>query len=179
MMRKSALYDIGLYNEKYYLQDLDLWLRLSKEYKIINLNKVLLKHRVYRESLSHTHQVRIRLELDQIIAEFIRSKSSAISEEDHLCLKKMLKFEIQPSSSTGRKVLAVFDNFYDSVAGDELHNPVISEIKNKLKMYYLPRLFLTNRLLAIKTARSIIMRQPAILMDGKFYGKVMKSLGAG
>lgn len=51
--RKRIIDEVGYYNEKYkYAQDFDLWFRISRRYKIMNLSKVLLKYRIHSQRLS-------------------------------------------------------------------------------------------------------------------------------
>jgi glycosyltransferase involved in cell wall biosynthesis len=58
IMRKDVLHQEGyLYNEKINrAEDYDMWVRISKKYKLSNLEKVLLKYRVHDESISRVHK---------------------------------------------------------------------------------------------------------------------------
>ncbi|MBA2846972.1 glycosyltransferase involved in cell wall biosynthesis [Methanococcus maripaludis] len=47
MIRKSALLNVGYYNEKYDVcEDYDLWFKIANNYKIGNLDEFLLKYRI-------------------------------------------------------------------------------------------------------------------------------------
>jgi len=175
LIRKKALDKVGLYNEKYILQDYELWLRVAREYKIANINKALLKRRVLKNSLSRNSKDKIGIECDQIIMDNIYYYMPEINTHDCLPLKRMLKYELQASPSDGQKVLDLFDKFFDAVAGEESSDMRILKIRNRIKMYYLPRLFNANKNFAIKTAGKIIRKQPSILKDSKFYRKIMKA----
>ena len=53
MIRKSALIDIGGYNESLpYAQDYDLWLRLSQKYELANIPEFLCTVRILRKGVS-------------------------------------------------------------------------------------------------------------------------------
>jgi len=53
--KKSAVEQIGGYNENFkYTQDYELYSRLSKKYKISNLNQILIKHRTHSQSISQS-----------------------------------------------------------------------------------------------------------------------------
>lgn len=48
--KRIILEEFNGYNEKYEVEDHDLWLRISKKYKIVKLDKVLLKVRLSKQS---------------------------------------------------------------------------------------------------------------------------------
>ena len=53
LIRKSALFEVGLYNEKFDRQDgYDLWLKLSKRYQIKNVNLPLFYYRQHGKNLT-------------------------------------------------------------------------------------------------------------------------------
>lgn len=53
LIRKSALFEVGLYNEKFDRQDgYDVWLKLSKRYQIRNVNLPLFYYRQHGKNLT-------------------------------------------------------------------------------------------------------------------------------
>lgn len=52
MVRKSALDEVGGYDTRYRLDDHPLWLKISKKYKILYLNEVLVYYRDHDNNLS-------------------------------------------------------------------------------------------------------------------------------
>jgi hypothetical protein len=55
MMRRSALEYVGGYDENFlYAQDYDLWLRLSKNFKLANIDQPLYCWRLTNECISHS-----------------------------------------------------------------------------------------------------------------------------
>ena len=52
MLRRSALEEIGFYDEQFALsQDYDLWFRISKKYQLANLDEVLMRRREGKQTL--------------------------------------------------------------------------------------------------------------------------------
>jgi glycosyltransferase involved in cell wall biosynthesis len=57
LIRKSSLFEVGLYNEKFDRQDgYDLWIKLSKRYKIKNINLPLFYYRQHDKNLTTNNQ---------------------------------------------------------------------------------------------------------------------------
>ncbi len=57
MMRKTCLFDVGLYDESFEkAQDYDLWLRISERYKIYNISEYLYMWRIHDKNLSVKHR---------------------------------------------------------------------------------------------------------------------------
>jgi glycosyltransferase involved in cell wall biosynthesis len=57
LIRKSALFEVGLYNEKFDRQDgYDVWLKLSKRYQVRNINLPLFYYRQHGKNLTGNSQ---------------------------------------------------------------------------------------------------------------------------
>lgn len=60
MIRKSSIEKVGIYNEAFqYCEDYDLWIRILTHFKIINIDKFLLKYRISIEQSKNLHLHRI------------------------------------------------------------------------------------------------------------------------
>lgn len=56
MFRRNCIEKLGLYNEEFkYGGDYDLWLRISEQYKVCNLNEFLYKWRMHSQGISQAH----------------------------------------------------------------------------------------------------------------------------
>jgi glycosyltransferase involved in cell wall biosynthesis len=174
LMRKKALFEVGLYSEDYLAQDYDLWVRLSRRHPIANLDKVLFKYRIYQDSQSHNFPKEFFKDCTKIIMNNIKYYWPGLKEEDHLCLMRMLTFLPQNSSLEGQKALLLFEDFFNRALLQYRQYSKIKRIKDRMKMYYLPRLFLTNKVLSIKIALRVIISQPWILLNKKLYAKIFK-----
>ena len=53
VLRRSAILQVGNYRDKCYIEDYDLWLRVSQKYKIANLDIPLVKYRIHQSSTTH------------------------------------------------------------------------------------------------------------------------------
>lgn len=70
MMRRSALLAIGGYREEYeYLEDFDLWLRLSEHGRLANIPQVLFHYRVHHTNVIVTKVGRQKQLADRIVSE--------------------------------------------------------------------------------------------------------------
>jgi len=70
MYRKKAVVDAGNYYPRTYpTEDLDLWIRLGKDYEFSNVDEFLFKYRVLSKSVSH--QRLIRLEMKVVLVRMI------------------------------------------------------------------------------------------------------------
>ena len=58
MIRRSTLMESNFnYNENcMHAEDYDLWVKISKRHKLININKVLLSHRIHKTNIGSVHQ---------------------------------------------------------------------------------------------------------------------------
>jgi len=174
LMRREAIFDVGLYDEKYIAQDFDLWVKLSRKYLISNLPKILFKYRLYKGMQSSRLSNEFQKDCQDIIVKNIKHFCPNLNEKEKSSLMRMLKFLPQEAQEDGERVIETFDNFfYQATAG---YNNTISNIKDKLKLYYMPRLFRTNRTLSLKTALNLIKSNPSFLKDKKLYSKICKSI---
>lgn len=52
MVRRSAIADVGFYDEALFYEDLDMWLRLSFRFRFVFLPGLLVRYRAYEDSMS-------------------------------------------------------------------------------------------------------------------------------
>lgn len=105
MFKKDVICELGGYNELFrYVQDYELWIRVSRDYKISNLNKPLYKLRIHSESIgsnkieeSRLYSVLARkinqkdlnpLVIQEIYNNGIKSLYNYLSENELLEIKK-------------------------------------------------------------------------------------------
>lgn len=175
LMRRTAVLDVGLYDERLMAQDYDFWIRLSRKYYFTNLKKVLFKYRIVKNSQTQKFQEILSKEAGEIIKGNIKHHCPYLGDSQMNSLWCMLNFLPQDSRQQGENVLELFDDFFEKVMISELKNRKVQKIKQKIKLYYLPKLFLTNPALAVKTAFSIISIQPTLLLNTRVYHKVVKT----
>lgn len=74
MLRKAALTQVGLYEERYpHAEDLDLWLKLSEIGQLANIPEYLLKYRQHLESIGHTKRaLQLKSAADAVFAAYER-----------------------------------------------------------------------------------------------------------
>jgi len=176
LMRKSALLDAGFYNESYYPQDYDLWVRIVRKHKIVNLNEFLVKHMVSTRQQSKEYRSDIVLDLDNIIMSNIKHYLPSIDEKDAAALVRMLQYMPQKSREDGLKVLNIFNLFFKEYMGAENVNKMVRKIKDKMRLFYLLQLFKTNFLYSAAESLKTVCRNPDLLCEKKLYGKIMKTI---
>ncbi|MEQ1636923.1 MAG: glycosyltransferase [Methylococcales bacterium] len=79
LIKKQALIDVGLYEEYIFIEDWNMWLKLSKQYKFKYIDKVVAFYRVH-DSNSITY-LNARLSMDKI---------KILEREKHYCAEKRL-----------------------------------------------------------------------------------------
>jgi len=175
LMRKSALFEAGLYNERYIAQDYDLWVRLSSKYYLANIKDILYKYRIHKNSQTAALSKVFEKETREVIENNIKFYCPELEDRDKKILSRMLNFLPQESYGQGKKALVLFDRYFNSALAQSIDDKRIGKIKNKLKMYYLPLLFRSNKWLCVRIALRIIRAYPGLLLEKKFYTKIIKS----
>ncbi len=107
MFRKSKVEEIGGYLEKDFpAEDLSLWMRLSNQYPIGSIPRVLLYYTIHETSITNRNNIEMKNTAKRLSENF----AIDISENDvKIEAQKMLKiYQEEPRSST-RKLLFVFD----------------------------------------------------------------------
>jgi glycosyltransferase involved in cell wall biosynthesis len=81
LIRKSALFEVGLYNEKFDRQDgYDVWLKLSKRYQVRNINLPLFYYRQHGKNLTGNSQklLKVRSEIFETHIKNLPKKNDCI-----------------------------------------------------------------------------------------------------
>jgi glycosyltransferase involved in cell wall biosynthesis len=180
MMRKSMLVDVGLYNEAMsldgYPQDYDLWMRIIAKYSMANIAEPLLKYRVLDKSESRAFSDKTMQYRMLITATKIRRYMKDWPEGDIDSLTRMLEYIPQDSSQQGEKVLKLFDSYFNVFMDNEKDCLRFQKQKARIKFYYLPVLFSTNKFLALGEMWRVCLRYPEIILDERFYKKLIKGI---
>lgn len=179
MLRREIFGDIGYYNEKYYIaQDYDLWIRISRKYRIVNLSQVLLKYRIHKQSLTNdSFQMSIK-EAENIINFNITYYMPEINVTERRILFNMLLFHKQNNKKEGEKVFDVFHFFYLQVMSGELKNTdkIAIEYCKRFKLFYLPQLFSTNMISSLKMLVYNFFVHPHLIMNKRFFVSIYRSI---
>lgn len=176
IMRRKVLMQIGSYDEGSRAQDYELWTRVLRKYRIANIGRFLVKHRVSRYQETVVDRAAIGCDTELIIARNIRHYMPSIAQEELFLLTKMLAFRPQPTREGGKKVFDIFVRFFDRYTAQEDDAMVAKFIKLKLAIFYLPQLFKTNPLHASKLLFKLTVKIPFILFEVKLYRKIAKAL---
>ncbi len=178
MMRKSALEEVGLYNEQEsfdgYPQDYALWRVLSAKYSFANVDRPLLKYRILKNSESRKFFDKSCEYRYNITLKYITSCLTNFNEYERISLANMLEYRSQGSKKDGENIFEIFDRYFDVSAGKFGALDKTKNFRNQMKLYYLPKLFLTNKCLSLKEFIGLVVHYPVYLFDIKFYRKVIK-----
>jgi len=174
LMRKSAILDVELYDENYIAQDYDLWVRISRKFLLANINKPLFKYRICKNSQTSSLADVFDQDCRKVIMRNILHYCPDLDKARSLILMRMLNFLPQESKVEGDLVLGIFDAYFDKAMAQYICELEVKKAKNRIKMYYLPCLFFTNKVLSFVTAVKIITKQPGLLLDRKLYAKELK-----
>lgn len=181
MIRRDALFEAGLYDESLgegrgYPQDYELWSRMTAKYRFANISKPVLKYRILPTSDSRHFSERQIKERFLVTRRKIKRCLPDISPEDLSILSSMLEYQPQDSRASGNKVFALFERYFESYMAGESAPARIRKMTAKLKLYYVPRLFRTNKGLAFGVYLREILRFPTLFFDPRFLSKIMKVL---
>ncbi len=181
MMRRDAYEDVGGYRNveaKYgYPQDYDLWMRfMTKGYLMANLGEVLLKYRILPKSESRDVTNPLAAHRFNITREKVKHFFPDLEEERVLRLCRMLEFLPQENVQDGKKVSEEFDRYFEGYMGADSNHPAARRYQAKLKFYYLPMLFKTDKVFAIKYYFKMLSQHPLFFFDQRFYKKVIKAI---
>lgn len=87
MVRKKAVHDVGGFDEELFLDDLDMWLRLSQRFDAAYVEGIVANYRILPTSLSHSAQTRGRTNI-AILASLAKWKGFS-PDSDRLVAKKI------------------------------------------------------------------------------------------
>ncbi len=181
MIRVDVLKAVGLYDAEKgkghgYPQDYELWSRLSPHYEFANLPVVLAKYRVLHSSDSRLHTDRQIKAREDITREKIHRFLPSLTHPDSAVLLRMLEYQPQKNHEDGKKVFKLFDDYISAYLGKDHSSAQALRQRARMKFYYLPQLFLTNKCLTVGWWLKIILRYPLFVVDGKLYRKTGKVL---
>ncbi len=175
-IRRNVLFEVGLYNEEYYPQDYDLWVRIIRRYKIANLDRFLIKHLISNEQQSNKFRSNIDADLKKIIISNIQYYLPSIEEGQLMSLLRMLQYRPQKSKEDGLKVLKIFNLFFKEYIDGAVGNTLVKKIKNKIELFYLFQLLKTNPVYSLRRLLKLICKNPDVLLDRKVYRKIIRAI---
>jgi len=178
MMKKAALEKVGFYTEcegDGYPQDYDLWSKMALEgYEFANIGRPLLKYRVLETSESRGDASRILEYRFDITRKKIARLLPGLEADQFDALGCMLEFQPQKRSQNKPPIFDLFDRYFNLFMADKGIVPRLQAAKCRLKLYYLPVLFLSHKWFSVKEYFRIIFRYPLYLFDKKYYHKLAK-----
>lgn len=105
LINKEALNMVNGYDANFVAaQDLDLWLRISRKYKIININEVVLKYRINSNGITYKTPVKQSVNAMIALVKYHNNKD-VLTKEDYECIKHKVI-----SSNLWLKILRVNDS---------------------------------------------------------------------
>lgn len=156
MIRKEIFSKIGLYNERYAIQDYDLWLRIAREYPIRNIPKVLLYYRGVKISNLAVKLNRAKEEIPDMLLSCIKFYLPDLDMQDQNLLLSLLMFNKQSGHNKGARTFEILDNFFEAIRkrdGEKLKIPLkeYNYLSNLAKFFYLPQLIFDDKKYAVET----------------------------
>lgn len=158
MFRKSKVEEIGGYLEKDFpAEDLSLWMRLSNQYAIGSIPRVLLYYTIHESSITNCNNKKMKNKAKVLSENFAMD----ISENDvKVEAQKMLKiYREEPRSST-RKLLFVFDLLTLFKIKNNLKTGEIIKIMwNYRSWFSISTIFAGSQLFLLRSRRHKIIRK--------------------
>ncbi len=176
IIKRSALEEVGFYDESHYAQDYDLWVRICGKYKIANIGRYLVKHRISEKQQTHEFKDAIKLDCQRIVSANISRYLPNLDSKSLISLTKMLQFKPQDSKEGGKRVLDAFNLFFKEYTKANQDGVLLKKIKDKLTLYYLFQLMKTNKLYALRKFLELIIGNPDFLLEAKLYRKFARSM---
>jgi len=148
--RKKAIDEVGHYRKKYkYAEDYDLWSRVLRKYKVVNLPEVLVKYRVHSESVCGNLENRKiqNSSISRIIFNNINFYIN-LNNRDFKILNNAFKNNKILSFKSLIKVIKIYKNLFNSyVKKENLNNlesaKIYQNYKEKRKALF--RLYLRSK----------------------------------
>ena len=142
MIRKSALDQVGLYDERLRIcQDYDLWVRMARSFLLANVGAVGLQYRAHGQSLSQKNLSRTKDEIKNIIERNIDFLLPDLNVTAAAALRDMLIFD--PVTGDPKAILPLFDRFFGALmqasAAKEAH-PKVKAYQERIKVLYIPQI---------------------------------------
>jgi len=134
MFRKDCLDTVGYYREKFkYSQDYDLWIRISEQYRVANINEILYKNR--RSSSTITRKrLPLQLNFHLLAIELAKERMGKgtdslheINDNIEMCLKK--KFRLNKSEINKFKSCIYMQQFVESFKTKNYYSGIIFWVK--------------------------------------------------
>lgn len=181
MLRRECFDEIGLYDEtnskkRGYPQDYELWSKMIYAGKnFANIDQKLFHYRVLKQSESHYDLYQFAQYKIGITLEKLDMYMPELGYEQRIDLARMLEFWPVHSSARGKTVLDLFDQYLQIYAARSGITEGIEDVKDRMTLYYLPKLAKTNLLLSLKLFFQLLIKHPGYIRDRKFYRKLIKS----
>jgi len=184
MVRAKMLSDIGYYDPRYHnCQDHDLWIRVSRRYLIENIPQILLSYRIHPLSSGLRRSDITVKEMEDIVLSNIDFHLPDAHPDDKAILFRMLTSKRQAHARDGERIFGIFNDFYAKVMSAELADGATKKAyeswREKLKIFYLPQLFKTNRARASKYLAKFSLTFPEVILSRRFYGALKNAIGYG
>ncbi|MFH1772662.1 MAG: glycosyltransferase [Candidatus Omnitrophota bacterium] len=176
LMRKDVLYDVGLYDENYRLQDYELWVRIVRKYKIANMGKFLLKRRMYLNQQTKEFRGVIDSESEKIISSNIKYYFPEVCDSELRVLIRMFQYKPQGSKEDGLRVIDAFGCFFEKYSQSNEKAIITRKLQSKMVLFYIPQLTKTNLSYSLKQLTKNFCNYPLSIFEAKFYRKAVKAM---
>lgn len=176
MMRTEVLKKVGGYSESVrFAQDYELWTRLMEDYDLRNVPEVLFQYRASKKSTSNTNRADMERELDGIVDRLIRRLWPDVDSVTCQRLTAMLRNKPLLFGTEGRELHDAFDELFSRLfKREKLSNQQLA-LRERIKMYYWPRLASHDFSSAMSALRLGVGRDPFVFADMKFHKNIGKT----
>ncbi len=177
MMKTDVLRERGGYNESIrFAQDYELWTRLFFDCEMRNIPEFLFQYRSSKKSTSNENRQAMSGELDRIVDAMVNRLWPDVDDVSLGYLTAMLRNRLPSPGTSSENVLATFDALFQRLFGGESLSNRQLALRERIKMYYWPRLATHDLSSAVGPLRSGIGRVPSVVADNKFHKNIAKSI---
>ena len=177
MMKTAVLREKGGYDESIrFAQDYELWTRLFSDCEMHNIPEPLLRYRASHTSTSNTNREEMKRELDWIAGSTVRRLWPDIDDRAAGALVAMLRNRAPLAGTEWDDLSAIFDGLFARLFSKEELTDRHRALRERIKMYYWPRLASHDISSAMTAFRLGIGRVPLVVADGKFHKNIAKTL---
>ena len=174
MIRKRVLDELGAYNPEFYIcQDYDLWLRIARKYVLENIPEILLKYRVHEHSLTNKFSGQTLKEHNQVLFNNMNFYMQKYNSQNINQLFAILSNNPQEKNADIEGLNSLFDAFYLKAFSQELQgdsSDYYLDLKERLKIFYLPQLSKTHRRKSVSLFLKALLRYPSTVLSRRFIG---------
>lgn len=136
MIRKNVLLDNDfLYDESYiHAEDFELWIRLSDVTNFANINKVLLKYRLVKDSVSHKADLELKSRFD--VFQKIFNKSLSRLDIKNSLKENTIHFNLSLNKRLRQNSVSSFElkSYFDKILKSNKKNKIFSDLDLKKVM---------------------------------------------